>query len=40
MSEIIRVENLSYIYNQGMPDATKALDDVSFTVEELSLIHI
>ena len=34
MSEIIRVENLSYIYNQGMPDATKALDDVSFTVEE------
>ena len=33
MSEIIRVENLSYIYNQGMPDATKALDDVSFTVE-------
>ena len=40
MSEIIRVENLSYIYNLGMPDATKALDDVSFTVEELSLIHI
>ena len=32
MSEIIRVENLSYIYNQGMPDATKALDDVCFAV--------
>ena len=40
MSEIIRVENLSYIYNQGMPDATKALDDVSFTVEEGDFVGI
>ena len=40
MSEIIRVENLSYIYNQGMPDATKALDDVSFAVEEGDFVGI
>ena len=40
MSEIIRVENLSYIYNQGMHDATKALDDVSFTVEEGDFVGI
>ena len=40
MSEIIRVENLSYIYNQGMPDETKALDDVSFTVEEGDFVGI
>ena len=40
MSEIIRVENLSYIYNLGMPDATKALDDVSFTVEEGDFVGI
>ena len=40
MSEIIRVENVSYIYNQGMPDATKALDDVSFTVEEGDFVGI
>ena len=40
LSEIIRVENLSYIYNQGMPDATKALDDVSFTVEEGDFVGI
>ena len=40
MEEIIRVENLSYIYNQGMPDATKALDDVSFTVEEGDFVGI
>ena len=40
MSEIIRVENLSYIYNQDMPDATKALDDVSFAVEEGDFVGI
>jgi len=40
MSEIIRVENLSYIYNQGMPDATTALDDVSFAVEEGDFVGI
>ena len=35
MSEIIRVENLSYIYNPGMPDATTALDNISFSVEDM-----
>ena len=38
MSEIIRVANLSYIYNQGMPDARKALDDVSITIEEVDFV--
>ena len=40
MSEIIRAEHLSYIYNPGMPDATTALDDVSFAVEEGDFVGI
>ena len=40
MSEIIRVENLSYIYNPGMPDATTALDNISFSVEEGDFVGI
>ena len=40
MSEIIRVENLSYIYGEGMPDATKALDDVSFSIEEGDFVGV
>ena len=34
MSAIVTVDHLSYIYNEGMPDATIALDDVSFEIEE------
>ena len=34
MSAIVTVDHLSYIYNEGMPDATTALDDVSFEIEE------
>ena len=30
----IEVKNLTYEYSPGTPFATKALDDVSFTVEE------
>ena len=34
MSEMIRVEHLSYVYAPGMPDEHVALDDISFTVQE------
>ena len=40
MAEIIRVEDVSYIYNQGMPDETVALDRVSFSVEEGDFVGI
>ena len=40
MSEIIRVEHLKYVYNPGMPDATTALDDVSFSIEEGDFVGI
>ena len=40
MSEIIRVEHLNYVYNPGMPDATTALEDVSFSVEEGDFVGI
>ena len=34
MSEMIRVEHLSYVYAQGMPDEHVALDDISFSVSK------
>ena len=40
MSSIIKVEDLTYIYNEGMPDATVALDKVSFEVEEGDFVGI
>ena len=40
MSEIIKVEHLSYVYNPGMPDATAALDDVSFYIEEGDFVGV
>lgn len=40
MGSIIKVENLTYIYNEGMPDATVALDNVSFEVEEGDFVGI
>ena len=40
MSEIIRVEHVSYVYNPGMPDATKALDDVSFSIQEGDFVGV
>ena len=33
MAAIIKVEHLTHIYGEGMPDATTALEDVSFEVE-------
>ena len=38
--DIIRVENLTYTYNVGMPDATTALENVSFTVQEGDFVGI
>ena len=40
MSDIVKVEHLSYIYGEGMPDATVALDDVSFAIEEGSFVGV
>ena len=40
MSEVIRVEQLKYVYNPGMPDETTALDDVSFSVGEGDFVGI
>ena len=40
MSEIIKVEHLSYVYNPGMPDATAALDDISFSIEEGDFVGV
>ena len=40
MASIVKVEHLTYIYGEGMPDATKALDDVSFAIEEGEFVGI
>ena len=40
MASMIKVEHLSYVYNPGMPNAVKALDDVSFEVEEGDFVGI
>ena len=40
MASIIKVEHLSYVYNQGMPGEVTALDDVSFEVEEGDFVGI
>ncbi len=34
MPAAVKVEDLSYIYNQGMPDETVALNHISFEIEE------
>ena len=40
MSHIIEVQNLTYVYNPGMPDAVTALDAISFSVEEGDFVGI
>lgn len=40
MASIIKVENLRYVYNPGMPGETVALDDVSFEIEEGDFVGI
>ncbi len=34
MNEMIRTENLSYIYNKGMPDETVALNNINITINK------
>lgn len=40
MPDIVKVEHLSYIYGEGMPDATVALDDISFSIEEGAFVGV
>ncbi|MEG1744476.1 MAG: ATP-binding cassette domain-containing protein, partial [Ruthenibacterium sp.] len=40
MSAIVKVENLTYIYNEGMPDATTALDNVSFEIDDGEFVGV
>ncbi len=40
MGEILRVEHLRYVYGEGLPDATVALDDVSFSIEEGQFVGV
>ena len=40
MSAIVTVENLTYIYGEGMPDATTALNNVSFEIEESDFVGV
>lgn len=39
-NEIIKIEQLRYVYNPGLPDATVALEDVSFTVNEGDFVGV
>lgn len=40
MAAIIEAKGLTHIYNEGMPDATVALDNVDFAVEEGDFVGI
>lgn len=40
MSAIIKAENLTYTYNMGLPDATEALHDLNFEVEEHTFLGV
>lgn len=40
MSEILRVENLSYTYSQGMPNQMTAIHDINFSMQEEEFIGI
>ena len=40
MPAAVRVEDLSYIYNPGMPDETVALDHISFEIEEGAFVGV
>ncbi|MEG1782199.1 MAG: energy-coupling factor transporter ATPase [Oscillospiraceae bacterium] len=37
---VLKVENLSYTYNVGMPGATKALDNINLEIEEGSFVGV
>ncbi len=38
--EIVRTENLSYVYNKGMPDETLALDNIDLSINEGEFIGV
>ncbi len=40
VKEIVRTENLSFIYNKGMPDETLALDNVNLSINEGEFIGV
>ena len=40
MSAIVKNDHLRYIYNEGMPDATTAVDDISFEIEEGQFVGV
>lgn len=40
MPAIVKVENLSYIYGEGMPDATTALRNINFEIEEGEFVGV
>ena len=37
---ILKIENLSYTYNEGLPGATKALDNVNLEIEEGTFVGV
>lgn len=37
---VLKVENLSFTYNEGMPGQTKALDDINLEIEEGSFVGV
>ena len=37
---VIKIENLSYTYNQGLPGATKALDNIYLEIEEGTFVGV
>ena len=37
---VLKIENLSFVYNQGMPGETKALDNINLDIEEGSFVGI
>ncbi len=39
-NEIVRAQNLSYVYNEGMPDETKALDNVNLSINKGEFIGV
>ena len=37
---VIKIENLSYTYNEGLPGATKALDNINLEIEEGTFVGV
>ncbi len=37
---VLKIENLSYVYNEGMPGETKALDNVNLEIEEGTFVGV